>query len=127
LLELPTLNLGSFGKDGEQIKNSRVPSFSSDILSFINEIDACAVVDCTVGVPTEEKINKIHNTASYLNEKACATFIPVIISALEVPTRDSANIAKVRIVDKLEVEKILGLIGSGKVREARRLLIDNIK
>lgn len=120
LLNFPTVNLGSFGNEGEQIKDSRVQSFSCDIISFVSQINSCLIIDCTLSVPTEEKINRIHNTTSYLEEKLSAKLIPVIISAARVPSKHTATTAKVRVIDKLELNNLVDLVNSGDITEAQK-------
>jgi hypothetical protein len=126
LLNFPTVNLGSFGNEGEQIKDSKVQSYSCDIISFVNEINSCLVIDCTLSVPTEEKINRIYNTTSYLGEKLSTKLIPVIISAARVPSRDTATTAKVRVIDKSELNNIVELIDSEDIMEARKQFIQKL-
>lgn len=125
LINFAVINLGSFGNDGEQLKDKN-SIHSLDILAYNEKKSIFLAVDCTITIPSQPKINKIFNTAKYLSQETNKNFIPVIISQEEVPYRVDSDKFGVVIIDKNDIESLLELIDNNNVEELEKVFREKI-
>jgi hypothetical protein len=121
LLGYPSINLGTFGKNGEQIIEN-VGSPAADIISYVTDSDRIYLIDCTITIPDETKINKIRNAAKILNSRIGTEIIPVIVSEQLVTSRENANNAGVIIIDGNQIEALVNLLNQESLDKARESL-----
>lgn len=118
LFNFAAINLGYFEKDGEQpIDKNNINS--ADILAYYEPEEKFFVVDCTVSIPSIQKINKIYSTSQFLTKTSNNSFLPIIFSQEEVRIRNDATKAGVIIFDKLDIELLLNLIDSDNICELK--------
>ena len=127
ILNINSIPLGIFKRDGEQVQeNGKLLNFSVDILAQVDEV--FLVIDCTVTVPDSQKIDKILNTASYLTKKTNCDYIPVLVSNQETSmTKEFAMNSKVVILDKKDIQEILYYIQKDNVIDGRKVFLSKLK
>jgi len=114
-------------ENGEIIRENGVNKGSADILFYDNELKTIFVVDCTIGVPPPNKIDKIKNTSNYISRSYNFPIKPIIFSPkLCSSVKTTAKEIDVKIVDLeniLELKQIFQL-GYLHLPRARRLITD---
>ena len=127
ILNINSVPLGIFKRDGEQIQeNGRVLNYSVDILAQVDEV--FLAIDCTVTVPGNQKIDKILNSAKYLNKKSNQKYIPVIVSNQNnSSTKEQAIKNKVVIIDKNDTQEILDCLQKYDIDHVRKLFLNKLR
>ena len=86
------------------------------------------VIDCTVTVPSSEKLDKILNTSKYIQKYSGKRFTPVVITNKDAPiSMQEATKNKVTIIDRSDIEDLLKLIMSNNIEQAIELFRSKIR
>ena len=117
----------SHAYDGEAVEyNEKRSSYSADLICSNN--GDSLVIDCTVNVPSSEKLDKILNTSKYLQRHSGKRFIPIVFTNKDVPNSMREAIKNnVIIIDRKAIECLLKLIMSNNIEQAIDLFRSKIK
>jgi hypothetical protein len=127
LLQFNPIPLGLRTKNGENLeKNGHALSLSADLLASNNR-GYSLVIDCTVTVPSADKLNKLLNTSKYILEHSGKKFIPVVITnkAVPIPFERIENTG-LKVIDKTDIDELLKLIMSNNIEQAKELFLKKI-
>lgn len=109
LLEMIDIRSLKLGRD-EIVRENKTQKGSADIIAYDSKSNKVLVVDCTIGVPSEPKIDKIRNTAKYIARRITFPVEAVIVAAAKSPAvKDQAQKYHVKILDNTDLEKLIGL------------------
>jgi hypothetical protein len=98
-------------------------SLAADIICS-NNLGHSLVIDCTIAVPTAEKIDKILNTSKYLRSHTGKRFIPIVLTNKLAPNEtEQAKQNGVVIMDKNDIDEVLKLIMCNNVEQAIELFL----
>lgn len=101
-------------ENGEIIRENRVNKGSADILFYDNELKTIFVVDCTIGVPPANKIDKIKNTSNYLSRSFKFPIKPMIFSPkLCSIVKTTAKDNNVKIIDYENILELMQIFQRG--------------
>jgi hypothetical protein len=126
ILDFNSIPLGLVKEDDERIKDKLAFQHSADILAYNRDKGLLLIVDITQAVPAPPKIQKISNTANYINSKIEFKSTPVIISSVDCNTLKSASGNKVVILDKLDTDSIIPFVNKGRIDKAKELFFSLI-
>jgi hypothetical protein len=123
ILGINPIPLGLTKRDGEKVEyDGAVRNLSADIICSTDE--GLLVIDCTVAVPSSEKLDKILNTSLFLQKYSGKRFIPVIVTNKHAPHSSGNNVS---IVDRRDIQNLLDLIMSNNIEQAKELFWNKIK
>jgi len=89
---------------GEIIRENKINKGSADILFYDNESKTMFAVDCTIGVPAADKIDKIRNTSNYISECYKFPVKPIIFTPkICTAVKSNAKENEVNIIDKEDI------------------------
>lgn len=101
LVNFRVIDLGMKGRDGEQLLG-QVGNPAADLVCTDGKVNL--IVDCTLDIPNDNKINKIFNSAQYLFQKTGFSFIPIVVTGKQVAKGKDNDF--VLILDKLDMDKL---------------------
>ena len=124
LLEMTGIQSLKLGRD-ETVRENKTHKGSADIIAHDHESNKVLAIDCTIGVPSESKIDKIKGTADYISRKITFSVKAVIVTAAKAPAqKDQAIKYHVKILDNTDLEKLIGLYKKGqKFRPKAKMII----
>jgi hypothetical protein len=125
MLEMLNFSALQLGRD-ERISEEKTEKGSADIIACYSEANtqAIVVVDCTIGVPDEHKIDRIKNTAEYVSRKIGLPVKPVIVTSEKSEmTKEAGKKHAVKIVDSTDLEKMIGFYKKGYIYPAQRVIL----
>lgn len=126
LLEMIDIRSFKLGRD-EIVRENKTEKGSADIIAYDPESNKILVIDCTIGVPSATKIDKIKSTADYISRKITFPVKSVIIAAKKCPAaKDLASKCYVNMVDNTDLERMVGFYKKGHDYPARRVVIDSV-
>lgn len=127
ILNINSVPLGIIKRDGETIQeNGKLLNYSVDILAQADEV--FLAIDCTVTVPSNQKIDKILNSTKYLNKKTNQNYIPVIVSNQYTSSaKEDAIKNKVVIIDKNDIQEILDYLKKYDIDQVRKLFLNKLR
>jgi len=127
LLEMIDIRSLKLGRD-EMVRENKTGKGSADIIAYDSESNKVLVVDCTIGVPLESKIDRIGNTAKYISRKITSPVKAVIISSAKCPAvKDQAQKYYVKILDNTDLEELIGFCKGGRKfrHRAKKIVLGN--
>ena len=127
LLEMVGIQSLKLGRD-EIVRENKTEKGSADIIAYDSESSKVLLIDCTIGVPSEPKIDRIKNTADYISRKITFSVEAVIVTAVKSPlAKGLAQKYDVKILDNTDLEKLIGLCKKGyKFRfRAKKMVLKN--
>jgi hypothetical protein len=125
LLEMIGISSLQLGRD-ENIREEGIEKGSADIIASYRESTLLniIVIDCTIAVPSEHKIDKIKNTAEYVSRKIGFPVKAVIVTSEKSSlTKEQGQKHAVKIIDYTDLEKILGFYKKGYDYPARQIIL----
>ncbi len=128
LLEMIDVASLQLGRRDETVREDKASKGSADIIACYRESNASTilVIDCTMGVPDEPKIDKIKNTAEYISRKIGLPVKPLIVtSEKSVITKELGQKHSVKIIDNIDLDKMIGFFKKGHDHPARQIILDN--
>jgi hypothetical protein len=127
ILKFNPIPLGIDKREGESIEHDGTrPNLSADLICSNN--GDSLVIDCTVTVPSSEKLDKILNTSKYIQKYSGKRFTPVVITNKDAPiSMQEATKNKVTIIDRSDIEDLLKLIMSNNIEQAIELFRSKIR
>ena len=126
LLERIAFRSLKLGRD-ETLRENKTEKGSADIIAHHPESKQVLVVDCTIGVPSEPKIDKIKNTADYISRKITFPVKPLIVTAKKsTANKELASRCNVKLINNTDLETIIGFYKRGYNDQARRIILDNV-
>ena len=127
LLEMMDIRSLKLGRD-ETVRENKIGKGSADIIAYDSESNRVLVIDCTIAVPSESKIDKIKNTADLVSHKISFPIEAIIVTAAKSPAvKNKAIKYGVKILDNTDLEKLIGLYKRGKLYrpKAKMLILGN--
>lgn len=127
LLERMDIRTLRLGRD-ETVRENQTEKGSADIIAYHSEPKEVLVIDCTIAVPSETKIDKIKNTAEYISRKITFPIKALIVTAKKSPAaKQLAGRYDVKILDNTDLEELINLYkkGSGWYPRARTIVFEN--
>jgi len=127
LLERIDIRTLKLGRD-ETVRENQTEKGSADIIAYHSEPKEVLVIDCTIAVPSESKIDKIKSTAEYISRKITFPVKAVIVTAKKSPlAKQLASRYDVKILDNTDLEDLINLYkkGSGWYPRARVRVFEN--
>ena len=127
LLERIDIRPLKLGRD-ETVRENRTEKGSADIIAYNSEPKEVLVIDCTIAVPSETKIDKIKSTAEYISRKITFPVRAVIVTAKKSPlAKQLASRYDVKILDNTDLEDLINDYkkGSGWYPRARVRVFEN--
>ncbi len=127
LLQFNPIPLGIDKRDGESLEtNGKILNLSADIICSNNSGYSLAI-DCTVGVPPPEKLDKILGTAKHLEKHSGKRFVPILLTNKDAPISfEQAKVHGVVVIDKSNIDELLKLIMSNNIEQAIELFVKRI-
>ena len=126
LLEMMNIRSLKLGRD-EAVRENKTEKGSADIIAYDPESRKMLVIDCTFGVPSGTKIDKIKNTADYISRKIMSPVKAVIVTAKKSATqKDVGRRSDVKIIDNTDLERLIGLYKKSKSYPARKIILGSI-
>ncbi|MGO8805336.1 MAG: hypothetical protein ACLQO7_01855 [Candidatus Bathyarchaeia archaeon] len=125
LLEMTGISALQLGRD-EIVREEKAVKGSADIIACYRESTGSTIlaIDCTIGVPDGNKIDKIKNTADYLSRKTGSPVKAVIVtSEKSSTTKEIGQKNAVKIIDYTDIEKIIGFYKKHHYPPARQLIV----
>lgn len=126
LLEMINITAIRLGKDEAIREEEKMVIGAADILAIYSEsnADRIIVIDCTASVPDGNKIDKIKNTADYISRKISYPIKPVIVTSQNTSlTKDEGKKHGVKIIDRADIEKMIGFYKKGHDHPASQVLL----
>jgi len=127
LLEMIDIRSLKLGRD-ERVRENKTEKGSADIIAYDSESNKVLVIDCTIGVPSESKIDKIRNTSNYIARRITFPVKTIIVSAAKSPAqKNQAQKYYVKILDNTDLEELINLYKKGKLYrpKAKMIVIGN--
>jgi len=118
------MNFGIINSDDERLYDGRTTKGATDTIAFDGKSSILAI-DATNSPPKEEKIDKIRNSAAYINEKLSLHVTPMIVCNKRCPETKDA-VSDVVIIDKDDTDKLIELLSSNKTDGAKQLFHSRI-
>lgn len=126
LLEMIDIRALKLGRD-ETVRENKTQKGSADIIAYDSKSNKMLVIDCTIGVPSESKIDKIKNTAEYISRKTKLPVGAAIVTAEKSPAaKQLAGKFYVKIIDNTDLERMIGSYKKGHNHPARKIVLDSI-
>lgn len=114
------------GRD-ETVRENKTEKGSADIIAYDPESKEMLLVDCTIAVPSEPKIDKIRSTADYISRKIGSPIKAVIVTAKKsTAAKQLARRCYVKLIDNTDLERMIGFYKKGHSYPARGMLRGNI-
>ena len=124
LLENIGIRHFELGRD-EAVRDNKTEKGSADIIAYDPESNVLFVIDCTIGVPSEPKIDKIRSTAEYISRKISYPVEAVIFTSRKAEaTKDQARKCNVTVVDNTDLEKMIGFYKKGHSYPAKKVFLN---
>jgi hypothetical protein len=126
LLELINITALQLGRD-EYVREEKAEKGSADIIGCFRESNSSVIfaIDCTIGVPDPNKIDKIKNTAEYLSRKIGFPVKAVIVTSENSSiTKEQGQKHAVTIIDSTDLNKMIGFYKKGHPHPARQILLE---
>lgn len=127
LLEMIDVASLQLGRD-ETVREDKTSKGSADIIACYRDSDVrtILVIDCTMGVPDEPKIDKIRNTAEYISRKISLPVKPLIVTSQKSAiTKELSEKHSVKIIDNTDLDKMIGFYKKGHDYPARQIILDS--
>jgi hypothetical protein len=112
---------------GESVREDKAPKGSADIIACYYGPNSSTIlaIDCTIGVPGTQKIDRIKNTAEYLSRKIGFPVKALIVtSANSSSTKEQGQKHSVKIIDSTDLDKMIGFYKKGHAPPARQIIIE---
>lgn len=123
LLEIIDIQSLRLGKD-ENIREDKMPKGSADIIAYYSNSKKILAIDCTIGMPDGAKINRIKNTADYISRIIQLPVKAMIVTSVNASIqKDIAKKHNVNLLDKIDLEELIGMFKRGRTHFPRVRLI----
>lgn len=118
-----TMNLNKEAQ-GEKFRQSQngVVIGSADILAYDQEKVRWLVVDCTIGTPDADKLDRIADLSRHLRSQVPECDAVVVSAKAAAATKENAERQGIIVIDRTDLEKMLGLVKAERFEKAKRVL-----
>ncbi len=127
LLEMIDIQSIRLGRD-EVVRENKTQKGSADIIAYDSNSNNLLAIDCTLGVPSEPKIDRIKNTADYISRMITFSVKAVIVTSRKSPAaKDQAKRYNVKMLDNTDLEELIGFYKRGKqyLPRAKRIVLED--
>jgi hypothetical protein len=127
LLEMIGISALQLGRD-EPVREEKAEKGSADIIASYRENTGNIIIaiDCTIGVPDGNKIDKIKNTADFLSRRTGSPVKPVIVTSEKSSAiKELGQKNAVRIIDATDIEKIVSFYKKSHYPPDRQLIVSD--
>ncbi len=125
LLEMIDIQALRLGKD-ETVRENKTHKGSADIIAYDSNFEKLLAIDCTIGVPKGDKIDRIKNTANYISRRIKFHVKAMIVTSVNASTqKEISGINNVRILDHTDLDEFISLFKQDRKNQLRDKILKN--